>query len=71
MYYRYISKDHLGLGTGLSSRFKSSLSGLEMIYYQSQIMELPVVRRTQPITIGQKQPMSNCYNSYMVNHNNT
>ena len=36
-------------------------------------MELPAVRRTQPITIGQNffnNPMSNCYNGYMLNNNN-
>ena len=36
-------------------------------------MELPAVRRTQPITIGQnffQQPLSNCYNGNMVNNNN-
>ena len=35
--------------------------------------ELPAVRRTQPITKRPKkfqQPMSNCYNGYMVNNNN-
>ena len=33
----------------------------------------PAVRRTQPITKRPKflqQPMSNCYNGYMVNNNN-
>ena len=36
--------------------------------------ELPAVRRAQPITKRPKflqQPMSNYYNSYMVNNNNT
>ena len=39
-----------------------------------QIIELPAVRRTQPSTKRLKflqQPMSNCYNGYMVNNNNT
>ena len=36
-----------------------------------QISELPAVRRTQPITKRPTflQPMSNCYNGYMVNNN--
>ena len=42
-------------------------------YLTVLLMGLPAVRRTQHITIGQKflqQPMSNCYNGYMVNNNN-
>ena len=38
------------------------------------IIEFPAVRRTQPSTKRPKflqQPMSNCYNGYMVNNNNS
>ena len=53
----------------------SACAGLinHLIIKQFQIIELPAVRRTQPSTKRPKflqQPMSNCYNGYMVNNNN-
>ena len=48
------------------------ISLLIIIWFQ--IIELPAVRRTQPSTKKRpkflQQPMSNCYNGYMVNNNN-
>ena len=42
--------------------------------HKQSIKELPVMRGKKPITKMPKflqQPMSNCYNGYMVNNNNT